>query len=140
MSTSCLLSNCFYQKTEVPKEFEFRYWSEFDAMTRQSFKRNPEYFFLVLWYFFVEFFLDLLNFLDFFLEFLNFLDFFCFWIFFLKFIVLFLDLCLGGGIPFTFTKVTTKHYQGYYWTHKLAKNGPKQQNKPFFLPKGQKKA
>ena len=36
------------------------------------------------------------------------------------------------------TKVTTKSYQGYYWTPKNAKNGPKQHNKPFFCPKGKK--
>jgi hypothetical protein len=36
------------------------------------------------------------------------------------------------------TEVTTKSYQGYYWTQKIAKNGPTQQKKPFFGPKGKK--
>ena len=36
------------------------------------------------------------------------------------------------GISFKVTKVTNKSYQGYYWTPKIAKNGPKQQNKLFF--------
>ena len=44
----------------------------------------------------------------------------------------------GGGIPFKVTKVTTKSYQGYYWIPKIAKNWPKQHNKPFFCPKGTK--
>ena len=41
------------------------------------------------------------------------------------------------GIPFKVTKVTTKSYQGYYWAPKIARNGPKQHNKLFFLPEGQ---
>ena len=39
------------------------------------------------------------------------------------------------GILFKVTKVTTKSYQGTYWTPKIAKNGPKQHNKLFFCPK-----
>ena len=42
------------------------------------------------------------------------------------------------GIPFKVTKVTTKCYHGYYWTPKIAKNGPKLHNKLFFSPKGNK--
>ena len=36
------------------------------------------------------------------------------------------------------TNVTTKSYQGYYWTPKIAKSGPKQYNTLFFCPKGKK--
>ena len=36
------------------------------------------------------------------------------------------------GIPFKVTNVTTKSYQSYYWTPKIAKNGPKQHNNLFF--------
>ena len=43
----------------------------------------------------------------------------------------FLRFCFFG-IPFKVTKVTTKSYQGYYWTPKIVKNGPKQHNKLFF--------
>ena len=32
----------------------------------------------------------------------------------------------------------TSSYQGYYWTPKMALNGPKQHNRLFFCPKGQK--
>ena len=42
------------------------------------------------------------------------------------------------GIPFKVTKVSTKSYQGYYWTPKNARNWPKQHNKVFFCPKGKK--
>ena len=42
------------------------------------------------------------------------------------------------GISFKVTKVTTNSYQGYYWTPKMAKNGPKQHNKVFICPKGKK--
>ena len=42
------------------------------------------------------------------------------------------------GIPFIVTNVTTKSYQEYYWTQKMAKNGPKQPNNPFFCPKVKK--
>ena len=53
--------------------------------------------------------------------FLDFLKFFkIFWIFFGFF-------CFFA-IPFKVTKVTTKSYQGYYWTLKMAKNGPKHHN------------
>ena len=33
---------------------------------------------------------------------------------------------------------TTKCYHGYYWTPKIAKNGPKLLKKLFFCPKGKK--
>ena len=39
------------------------------------------------------------------------------------------------GIPFKVTKVITKSDQGYYWTPKIAKNGPKQLKKLIFCPK-----
>ena len=68
-------------------------------------------------------FLDVFEFLDF----LKFFEYFFFFGFFWFF-----------GIPFKVTKVTTKSYQGYYWTPKNAKNGPKQHNKLFFCPKGKK--
>ena len=42
------------------------------------------------------------------------------------------------GILVKVTKVATKSYQGYYWTPKNAKNGPKKHNKLFFCPKGKK--
>ena len=78
------------------------------------------------------------------------MDFFClilkkyiFWIFF--FFLIFRDfiffkffdfiLILFLGITFRVNKVTTKSYQGYYWTLKIAQNGPKQNNKLFFPPK-----
>ena len=41
-------------------------------------------------------------------------------------------------IPFKVTKVTIKSYQGYYWTPKIAKNGPKQHNKLFFARRAKK--
>ena len=59
-----------------------------------------------------------------FLDFLNFLDFFGFSSYFF--------------FSFKVTKVTTKCYRGYYWTPKIAKNGPKQHKKLFFLAEGQK--
>ena len=37
-----------------------------------------------------------------------------------------------------FSKVTTKSYQGYYWTPKIAQNWPKWHNKLFFCPKDKK--
>ena len=37
------------------------------------------------------------------------------------------------------TFLTFSDYIGYYWTKKIAKNGPKQHNKLFLLPEGQKK-
>ena len=58
-----------------------------------------------------------------FLDFLNFFEIFGF----------FLSL-----FPFKVTKVLTKIYHGYYWAPKNAKNGPKQHNKLFFWPEGQK--
>ena len=53
----------------------------------------------------------------------------------------FLDIFLIFGffwIPFIVNKVTTKSYQGDYWTPKIAKNKPKQHNKLFFCLKGKK--
>ena len=76
------------------------------------------------------FFLGLLkDFLDFkfFFGFLNFLNYF--WSFF---------FCFLGFPSKLLFKVTTKSYQGYYQAPKIAKNGPKQYNKLFFWPKGQK--
>jgi hypothetical protein len=52
-----------------------------------------------------------------------------FWIF-LNFLKLLGFFCWFFGISFKVTKVTTKSYQGYYWTPKIAKNWPKQHNKP----------
>ena len=43
------------------------------------------------------------------------------------------------GIPFKVTKVTTKSYQGYYFTPKIAKNGPKQHIRLFFFARKAKK-
>ena len=65
-------------------------------------------------------------------NFLGFLWFF-FWIFSGFFLLLFFWFLL---ILFKITKVTTKSYQGYYWTAKMAWNGSKQHNKLFFSPKG----
>ena len=77
----------------------------------------------------MDFYLDFLDFLDFlgFLDFLKFFGFFSSSFFLLRFV----------GIPFKVTKITTKSYQGYYWTPTIAKNGPKQHNKlSFLLPAG----
>ena len=70
---------------------------------------------------FEVFFIDFLDFFGFFgfLDILNFFVIFCiffgfFWFFFGSFKV---------------TNVTTKCYHGYYWTLKIAKNGPKQHKK-----------
>ena len=97
------------------------------------------FFLWTFWNFWI--FLDSLDFFDFFLIFLDFLDCFgfldflnFFWIFFgflLDFFVFFL-------VSFKVTKVTTKCYHGYYWTPKIAKNGPKQHRKLFFCLKGKK--
>ena len=89
--------------------------------------RNLFFFFLVFKFFFFFFrffgiswlFWTFFGSLDF-LKFSGFLGDFFFW------------------IPFKITKVTTKSYQGYYWTPKIAKNGPKPHNKFFFCPKGKK--
>ena len=96
------------------------------------------WFFIDFWIFFgffcfffgfFGFFLDFLEFLDFFefLDFLKFLDIFFFFWFFRIF-----------WTPCKFTMVTTKSYQGYYWTPKNAKSWPKQHNKPLFCLKGKK--
>ena len=47
----------------------------------------------------------------------------------------FLDFFVFFVIPFKVTKVTTKRYQGYYWTPNIAKNMPKQHNKILFCQK-----
>ena len=73
---------------------------------------------------FSDFFWIFLNFFSDFL-FFNFLDFF--WIF-LDFFSIFL-------VAFKVTMVTTKCYHSYYWTPKIARNGPKQHKKLFFCPK-----
>ena len=63
-----------------------------------------------------------------------------YFLFFIYFFLLrFLGFFLFFGIPFKVTRVTSKSYQGNYWTPKVAKNGPKQHNKLFFLPEGEKK-
>ena len=96
-----------------------------------------------LFYFIIGFFLDFfLNFLDFFWIFFQ-IFFSFFWFFFpiFRFFEIFWfiwDFFLGGGIPFKVTKVTTKSYQGYYWTPKIAKNGPNSIISSFFAL-GQKK-
>ena len=38
-----------------------------------------------------------------------------------------------------FPKVTANSYQGYYWTPKMTKNGPKQHKKLFFFAQRAKK-
>ena len=108
------------------------------------------YFILFIYFFFLQFFWFFENFWDFrifsqflllffwiFLDLFWTLDFFGFYDF-LKVFEFFLDFFWFFGIPFKVTKVTTKAYQGYYWTPKIAKIGPKQNNKLFFCPKGQK--
>ena len=72
-------------------------------------------FLLIFFYFF---FLDIFVFSFNFSEFLDF-----FWIF------------PVFEISFKVTKITSKSYQGYYLTPKVAKNGPKQHIKFFFPPK-----
>ena len=67
-----------------------------------------------------------------------------FWIFLMFFFFYFFDFFLIFGFLWTFwilfkvTEVTTKSYQGYYWTPKNAKNGPKQHNKLFFARRAKK--
>ena len=68
---------------------------------------------------------------------MNFLDFLDFWNLFEIFCIFF-GFFWFFGIPFKVTNVTTKGYQGYYWTPKMAKNGPKHHNKLFFCPNGKK--
>ena len=80
--------------------------------------------------FFVGFFGFFLDFFDFFSIFGFFEYFGFFWIFF-GFLNFFL-------VSFKVNKVTTECYHGYCWTPKFAKNGPKQQKKLFFCPKGKK--
>ena len=73
------------------------------------------YFFILIFFLCFRYFWIFQNNLDFFV-------FFCF------------------GILFKVTKVTTKCYQGYYWTPEIAKNGPKQHNKLFFFAQRAKNA
>ena len=89
-------------------------------------------FFFGFFGFFFNFFGIFLDFWDFFgfLDFWNLLDFFGF---FLDFFVFFL-------VSFKVTKVTTKCYHGYYWTPKIAKNGPNQHKKNSFFAQRAKKA
>ena len=58
--------------------------------------------------------------------FLNFLGFFEIFCIFLVFVFGFFCLFF---VPFKVTNVTTKCYHSYYWTPKIAKNGPKQHKK-----------
>ena len=60
----------------------------------------------------------------------TFLDFSWFFGFFLDFFWIILFFLIFWFLNF---------YQCYYWTPKIAKNGPKQHNNPFFLPERQKK-
>ena len=80
-------------------------------------------------YFFprIGFFLDLLKNVFGFLNFFRFLN-FC----------IFFGIFLFFGIFFKVTKVTTKSYQGYYWTPKIAKNVPKQHIKLVFSRKAKR--
>ena len=71
-----------------------------------------------------------------------FLDFFqlfgLFWIYgFVEFFEFFLDFFFW--VSFKVNKVTTKCYHGYYWTPKIAQNGPKQHKKLFSCSKCKKK-
>ena len=49
-----------------------------------------------------------------------------------------MDIIWFLGILFKLTKVIIKSYQDFYWTIKMAQNGPKQHNKLFFCLKGKK--
>ena len=70
--------------------------------------------------------------------FFEFLDFFRF-LDLLKFFEISLNFFLGFfRIPFKFTNVTTKSYDGYYRTPKIAKKGLKQHNKVFFAQRAKK--
>ena len=54
---------------------------------------------------------------------------------FLKFFGLFLGFFWFFGVPFKVTKVTTKSYQGHYWTPKIAqKKGQNSIISSFFCP------
>ena len=108
-----------------------------------GFLTNVEIFYIlgglwILWIFLLLIFLDFLDFfVCFFWIFWIFLDFWIFWNFW--FFFGFFGFFWFVGIPFKVTNVTTKSYQGYYWTPKIAKNGPKQHNNLFFARKGKKK-
>ena len=84
-------------------------------------------------FFFLDFFFDFLDGFDFFGLFLilDFMKFFELFVMFWGFLVFF-------WITFKVTKVTTKSYQGYHWTTKIAKKGQKQHNKLFFCQTGKK--
>ena len=77
------------------------------------------------------------GFFRFFVDFLK-----IFWIFrflnFLKNVFNFFWTFLVLGITFKVTMVTTKSHQGYYWTPKIDKNGPTQQNMLFFAQMAKK--
>ena len=90
--------------------------------------------------FFFGFFWDLFGFFGFFFIFFGFFVFLIlFWIVgFFEFLVFFWVCIVFFLVSFKVTKVTTKYYHGYYWTPKIAKNGPKQHKKALFLPKGKK--
>ena len=61
------------------------------------------------------------------IDFLRFFEIFGFLDHFWHFFVfgLFYGFFFGGGIPFKVTKVTTKRYQGYYWTPKICQKWAK---------------
>ena len=96
---------------------------------------GKKHIFKIFWFLkksdFSWFFSDFLTIFDVFILFLGFFfGFFGFLLDFFKFFWFF-------ATPFNVNKVTTKSYQGYYWTHKIAKNGPKQ-HKPFFALRAKK--
>ena len=88
-------------------------------------------YFRFYWIFLILFWIFFGIFWIFFLVFLDVWIFEYVWIFFWIFFGFFL-------VPFKVTKVTTKCYHGYYWTPKIAKNGPKPHKKLFFCPKEKK--
>ena len=83
-------------------------------------------FFWIFWIFFLIFFWVF--------GFFDFLDFWIFRFFFLTFLWFIFYFFGFFGIPFKVTNVTTKSYQGYFWTPKIAKNGPKRHNNLIFCP------
>ena len=84
-------------------------------------------------FWFFGFFMDFWIFFGFFGFFGRFLDFWIFW----NFLKLFGFFWIYFFLVIV-TNVTTKNYQGYYWTPKIAKNGPKQHNRLFFARKAKK--
>ena len=120
-------------------------------------------FFKIFWYFLIFFFSSIFaNFLfsGCFMDFLNFFRFF--WIFFLIFFWIFFWICWTFfldfwicwnffdflqffwdffwlfGIHLKITKVTTKRYQGYYWTPTNAKMGQNSMISSFFAQRAKK--